>query len=577
MRENGDPSRGSESTLVSAVSRWAEIDAERPALFFVRDPENAAANDSLTYGQLYEKACAVAGWLKNNLPRGSRVLLLYPQGIEFAVAFLGCLRAGMIAVPAPLPTGRDQEDRRIEGIAKDSGAVVVMTSRNGAEAVGRWLRDTGSCRLDLFVTDDAEPSPGIEEWGSEPVDPDSLAVLQYTSGSTNAPKGVMVSHRAMHVSVTNQISALCLESGMRMGGWLPLYHDMGLLATLAPALFLGSSCVLLDVRTFLKRPISWLKLIDRFDVAFSAAPNFAYEMCCKRISDEELSGLDLSRWRYVVSGSEPIQAETMRRFARRFAAVGLDVDALVPAYGLAETVVFVSAANGLRTRSMGDEREVVGCGPVEGLEAVIVDPVTMTQRPDGQTGELLLRGSSVCAGYWQNEAATEETFRVEVPGRGTGWLRTGDLAALWEGELFLVGRIKETLIVHGRNVHPHDLEYEVRLHHPELGHVGAAFAVRASDGGAEQVILTHEVSDSVPRERLPDLAVAMRRTVARELGITVAGVGLLPKGGVLRTTSGKVRRLSMRKLFCDGTLEHVYLDRGARELFGARRRNASTT
>ncbi|WP_024877511.1 fatty acyl-AMP ligase [Saccharomonospora piscinae] len=554
------------------MSQWAKIHSDQPAVIFVRNPNSDESIDSLTYLQLHEKACQVAALLSRSHPRGSRVLLLYPQGVEFVAGFLGCLYAGMVAVPAPLPTGREQEDRRIGGIAADSGAVAVLTSSIGVEPVRRWMRAAGSPRLELVASDDPELLSLGREPASEPIDPidpDSLAVLQYTSGSTNEPKGVMVSHRAMVTNVANHVSAFSLSAGMRTGGWLPLYHDMGLLATLAPALFLGSACVLLDVHTFLKRPVSWLRLIDRFDIAYSAAPNFAYEMCCKRISDDELSTLDLSRWRCAVSGSEPIHAETMRQFAHRFAEAGLGADALRPAYGLAEAVVFVSAATGLRTEPVGGDREVVGCGPVEGLEAQVVDPVTMAPRPDGETGELLLRGSSVCAGYWRNEAATHRTFRAGVPGHGSGWLRTGDLAAVRDGQLFLVGRIKETLIVHGRNVHPHDLEHEVRLHHPELGHVGAAFAVSAG-GGAEQVIITHEVSASVTPERMQSLTVAMRRTVARELGVAVGGIGLLPKGSVRRTTSGKIRRLSMRELFCDGRLEHVYLDRGAQASFGAR-------
>ena len=563
---------------VRAVRRWA---AERPgadALVQVIDPDEGH-DERLTYAELDRLARAVAVRLRRRYPANARILLLYSP-VRFTVGFLGCLYAGMVAVPAPLPGRQRHEQRRVHGIAADAGISAVLTETAHLADIGEFLTAGGRDGLEVLATDaDLDVDP--DAWTPPDVDGDSLALLQYTSGSTGDPKGVLVTHRNLLANAAALRDGLAVGPDVRFGGWAPQFHDMGLMAQTLPALFYGAACVLIEPTSFLKRPHAWLRMIDRYDIGWSPAPNFAYEYCLTRVTDAQIAGLDLSRWQYAVNGSEPIRVSTMRAFADRFAPAGFPADACSPCYGLAEATVFVSGAaprplatihadvpalaGGHLTPADGDApgRELASNGPAGAFDVRVVDPETRTALEPGEVGEIWLRGDSVSRGYWQRPEATAEVFGATTAGGETGFLRTGDLGALVDGEIYVTGRRKDMMIVRGRNIYPQDVEYELRTRHVELGNVGAAFTMTNPDGAADDpLVVVHEVTNPRDREALPRLTAAMRRTVFREFGVAPAAVILVRRGGVRRTTSGKIERSATRELVRTGELaiEHADVD-----------------
>ncbi|MFE9727902.1 fatty acyl-AMP ligase [Streptomyces sp. NPDC005794] len=579
---SADPLAGAH--LVAAISATAQADPERKAVGFVRHPEHEGEDALRSYSWLDDKARRIAVLLRAvGLGAGSRVLLLFPQSAEFAAAYAGCLYAGMAAVPAPLPTGTSLETARVVGIARDAEAGAVLTVSDTEAEVRQWAAGTGLGDLPLFSVDELPDDADPDAWREPEIRADTVAVLQYTSGSTGSPKGVVVTHGALADNVRSFLSGFGLGAGARLGGWLPMYHDMGLFGLLSPALFSGGAAVLMSGSAFLRRPYLWLTLIDRFGLVFSAAPDFAYSYCARRVKPEEMDRLDLSRWRWAANGSEPVRAETLRAFTKEFAPAGLPPNAMTPCYGLAEATLLVSLSAGeLRTRRVDvaelenhrfveaaagrPSREVVSCGRPPALEIRVVDPATGKPVTGDGVGEIRVQGASTARGYWQKTEATAETFVMDADGSGP-WLRTGDLGALHEGELYVTGRIKELLIVHGRNIYPHDIEHELRARHAELGAVGAAFSLPTEEG--EAVVVTHEVGPSVRADQGPELVTALRATLAREFGLASAGVVLVSRGRTPRTSSGKVQRRLTARLFRTGELAQVYADPGARRLMAA--------
>jgi acyl-CoA synthetase (AMP-forming)/AMP-acid ligase II len=557
------------TSAAAVIHEHARSTPERTALIFVDDVERADGAAQWSYAQLDAEAKRIGAWLRARLPAGDRVLLLYPTGLDFVAAFVGCLYAGMVAVPAPLPGQYRHERFRVRCIAKNAAASVALTDSKNLPAVTEWAEAEGFTGTPLLATDSGDLADA-GSWMPEDVDQETLAMLQYTSGSTGEPKGVMLSHGNILHNVDSFRRSSGLTAETRLGGWLPLYHDMGLLGQLLPALVLGGTSVLMRPTAFLMRPHHWLWMIDKYDINQSGAPDFAYELCCDRITDEQLAGLDLSRWRFTATGSEPVNAATIDAFAKRFAPAGLRDDVLCPCYGMAESTVFVSGEahrKAVVTTVDADRLEehrfvpaevgtdLVSCGTPRDCDVLIADTRTGEALPPSAVGEIWLRGPSISKGYWHNDVATERAF---APG---GYLRTGDLGTLHDGELYVTGRLEEAVIVHGRNLYPQDIERELRAQHAELGAVGAAFTVSLAEAGTEGIlVVTHEINGRPAEERLRQLAVEIKQTVAREFGISLGGVGLLRRGGVMRTTSGKIQRAAMRQLFLDGELNAVYLD-----------------
>ncbi|WP_460391841.1 fatty acyl-AMP ligase [Actinophytocola sediminis] len=552
------------SAVTQVLRHRADTAAHRVVLRFVED---GRPDRTLTRRELDRAAAATGSWLRGRFAPGDRLLLTYPLGLDFVVGFLGCLYAGMIAVPVPLP-GRDHERRRLRGVAEDSGAVAMLTDTANRDGLDDWMRAHG-LDLPVLATDGphADPPPYLPP---PTYRRDSVAVLQYTSGTTGDPKGVLVTHGNILHNVDSMRRAFGVDETTTLGGWIPHYHDMGLMGQLLPALLVGDSCVFMTSTSFVRRPYHWLRLIHDHRIEVSAAPNFAYDMCIRRVAPELMADLDLSCWRHAVNGAEPIRPQTIDEFVRHLAPAGFRREAMTPCYGLAEATLLVATTgsrgpavldadvDGLArhvlvpARAGGPRRGIVSCGTPHDLDVRIVDPGSGQPVPDGRVGEIELRGGNVSPGYWG--AAPRD-----------GFLATGDLGAFHDGELYVTGRRAELLGHRGRELYPHDIEHELRAGHPELaGLAGAAFTV-----DDDTLVVVHEVKGSRTEAELLGLAVGMRRTAATVLGVALAGVVLVRPGGVRRTTSGKIQRSAMRELFRANELTALFVHGGPQTSTGA--------
>ncbi|MER5739399.1 MULTISPECIES: fatty acyl-AMP ligase [unclassified Streptomyces] len=546
------------------------------AVALVGDPSDPASAQLYDYAQLDRAARVFAQRLREVCPVGSRVLLLQPTSVEFVAAMLGCFYAGLVAVPSSMPGRYKQDRRRVLSIARDAEVGCVLTTPGEREEVVDWAEQQGFTVPVLSLS--VDPELRADDFQVYDADQDTTAVLQYTSGSTNDPKGNVVTHGNLLANAVTTTEAFRLEEGERFGGWLPNYHDMGLMGQILSPLLAGYGTVLMSPATFLRRPRTWLQLIDRFDIGASAAPNFAYELCVARVTDEDVRGLDLSRWKYAVSGSEPVKASVLDDFAARFAPAGFRPESFAPCFGMAETTLLVSSSPRRRPVVMrcdpealergrvepaadGTGRALVSCGEPLDLDARIVDPQTLQELPPGRIGEIWLRGRSVVRGYWRNEEATAATFDRRLGDEG-GFLRTGDLGVLADGELYVTGRIKDMLIIRGRNVYPHDIEHELRLQHEALRDTfGTVVTVPGDDGEDDgRLVVIHEVRRRPSEEELAELAAGMRTTVSREFGLRAHSVLIMRRGDVRRTTSGKVQRSAMRALYVGGELRPLWAD-----------------
>ncbi len=553
------------SDLIAALRRAAAERPGRRAFVFLADGEVAA--ERLTYRALDRRARAVAALLQRHGGAGERVLLLLPPGLDFVVAFFGCLYAGAVAVPAWPPLS-PRALPRLRAIARDAAPLLVLTRAEGSER----LRETASAvpefdGLPWLVVEDARRT---EEWRQPAVAAATLAFLQYTSGSTAEPKGVMVSHGNLLANGAAIAGAVGLGADDVLLSWLPLYHDMGLIGIVIQTVLLGARCVLMSPTAFLQRPMRWLQAVARWRATLSGGPDFAWDLCVRRSTPEERAGLDLRRWRVAFNGAEPVRAETLDRFAAAFAPAGFRAAALCPCYGLAEATLLVSvAAPGtppvVRERTeRGRTRRLAGSGTVApGTAVEIVGPRSRRRLGEGREGEIWVAGPQVAAGYRGRPVETARTFRARLAGETAagGWLRTGDLGFLAEGELFVTGRIKDLIVLRGRNLHPQDVERTAEASHPGFAAGGAAaFAVEA--GGRERLAVAQEVGRRFRREETAAAVAALRRAVAEEHEAEVYGVALLSPGTLPRTSSGKVRRRACRDEFLARTLTAVAWDIG---------------
>ncbi|WP_228989525.1 fatty acyl-AMP ligase [Streptomyces sp. DH8] len=571
----------------SATARIRENASATPgetAVVFVRDPasQGPESHERWSYERLDHEARKIAGRLQELCAPGDRVLLLYPESLQFAAAFVGCLYAGVVAVPSSLPGAYAHQRRRVDSIARSATVSAVLTSEAVAPSVLDWAATSDTAPLCLVTDGPGLTDAHADAWVMpDAITHDDLALLQFTSGSTSDPKGVMVTQGNLLHNSDGLSRAFGLDRTTRFGSWIPQYHDMGLLGILLPPLLLGGSCVLMSPTSFLKRPYWWLKVIDDYGITWSAGPNFAYELCARQITDEQLATLDLSRWRYAANGSEPIQAATLTAFSERFAPAGFRADAMLPCYGMAEATVFVSGTGPRElTVTRVDEgaleehaftpvdadragRPVVSCGAALDYDVAVVDPATLAALPPGRVGELWLRGPSVARGYWDRPEATAAAFGARTAQGDGGYVRTGDLGTVHDGDLYVTGRIKELIILRGRNIYPQDIEHFLRAGHEELaGLFGAAFLVpvTTADGEVdEQLVVVHEVRGGVRPDALGPLAERIRADVTRAFSVRPGAVALVRRGAVLRTTSGKIQRAAMREQFLAGGLDARHL------------------
>lgn len=571
------------STLIELLSYRVQNQPQQKAYTFLRDGETEEL--SLTYQELDQKARAIAQALTYQFAShpqslgaaGERALLLYPPGLEFITAFLGCLYAGVVAVPA-YPPRQNMNFVRLQAIVTDAQATVVLTTSSLlANLVSRWDENPELASMHWLTTDDIDSNLN-SDWQEPRLERDSLAFLQYTSGSTGTPKGVMVTHGNL-LSNERAIAKGFIHTEKTIHViWLPLFHDMGLIGNVLQSLYLGTPSILMSPVAFLQKPLRWLQAISRYKATTSGGPNFAYDLCIRKITLEERSSLDLSSWEVAFNGAEPIRSETLERFANYFAPCGFRKEALYPCYGMAEATLFVSG--GLKTSppvlyqveaaaleenqvvaAESDEgtRTIVGCGRTWLDEKIaIVDPESLTQCPGAKVGEIWVSGSSVAAGYWRRPEQTAETFQAYLSDTGEGpFLRTGDLGFLQDGELFVTGRLKDVIIIRGQNHYPQDIELTVQKSHPALRFdCGAAFTV--DHQGEQRLVIVQEVErTSLRRLDIKEVVGNITEAVIDHHGLQVYATVLIKPGSIPKTSSGKIQRHACRRGFIDGSLNVV--------------------
>jgi len=561
--------------------RWrAEHQTDLQALTFLDDERPQV--DRLTYAELDRRSRAIAARLQSIVRPGDRALMLYAPGLDYVAAFFGCLYGGVIAVPAYPP--RPRTLGRLQSMLLDAQPAVILSTRDLQEALAPlWAEAPGFPALP-WETTDALPAELADDWRAPQVDSDDLAFLQYTSGSTSAPRGVMVSHANLLHNSRMIYEGFDNAHGTSGVIWLPLYHDMGLIGGVLQPVYAGLPVTLMSPLAFLQRPFRWLQAISETKATTSGGPNFAYDLCARKITPEQRATLDLSSWKLAFSGAEPVRPETLARFTETFEPCGFRATAWFPCYGLAEATLYVSgthrdreprllpvSAPALETRRVvpaapegRDTQTLVSCGRTDpDLALAIVDPDTLTRMPTDGIGEIWLSGPTVARGYWNRPDDTEKTFRAHIVGDedGRDWLRTGDLGFTHEGELYIAGRIKDLIIIDGRNHYPQDIEQTVEAAHPAIRPTAtAAFAVEGPEG--ERLVVVAELErEHMPGRpgaiALPALTQLVRRAIAEQHAVQLHELVLLKTGYIPKTTSGKIQRHACRLGYLEGTLNRV--------------------
>jgi acyl-CoA synthetase (AMP-forming)/AMP-acid ligase II len=564
------------STLVELLRYRASTQPERIAYIFLRDGETEEA--CLTYGELDQKARAIAAHLQSLDAQGEKGLLLYPPGLEFISAFFSCLYAGVVAIPA-YPPRRNQNLLRLQAIIADSQARFTFTNAALFSSLENQLtKDPELAAMKWVVTDEIDHHLSAA-WQEPTLEKNSLAFLQYTSGSTGTPKGVMVSHHNLLINSADLDRGWGHDQESVMVTWLPTFHDMGLIYGVIQPLYKGFLCYMISPASFMERPLRWLQAISDKKATHSAAPNFAYDLCVRKIPPEKRVSLDLSSWRMALNGAEPVRAEVLEKFVEAFEVSGFKAAALCPGYGLAEATLKVTAvaynslpyfyrvqANALEknqiiaaTETDTNVQTLVGCGwTTIDTKIVIVDPETLKPCLPEIVGEIWVSGATIAQGYWGKPQETQETFQAYLADTGAGpFLRTGDLGFIKDGELFVTGRLKEVILIRGRNNYPQDIELTVQNSHPALRpSCGAAFTVEVKE--EERLVVVQEVERTWLRKIDTDeVKRAIRKAVVQEYDLQVYAIALIRTGSLPKTSSGKIQRRSCRAKFLEGSLEIV--------------------
>ncbi|MCA2718486.1 fatty acyl-AMP ligase [Microcystis sp. M169S2] len=562
------------STLVELLRYRASSQPESLAYIFLRDGEIEEAR--LTYGELDQKARAIAAHLQSLEAKGERGLLLYPPGLDFISAFFGCLYAGVVAIPA-YPPRRNQNLLRLQAIIADSQARFTFTNAALFPSLeNQWAKDPELGAMQWIVTDEIDHHLR-EDWLEPTLEKNSLAFLQYTSGSTGTPKGVMVSHHNLLINSADLDRGWGHDQDSVMVTWLPTFHDMGLIYGVIQPLYKGFLCYMMSPASFMERPLRWLQALSDKKATHSAAPNFAYDLCVRKIPPEKRATLDLSHWCMALNGAEPVRAEVLKKFAEAFQVSGFKATALCPGYGLAEATLKVTAvsydsppyfypvqANALEknkivgaTETDTNVQTLVGCGwTTIDTQIVIVNPETLKPCSPEIVGEIWVSGSTIAQGYWGKPQETQETFQAYLADTGAGpFLRTGDLGFIKDGELFVTGRLKEIILIRGRNNYPQDIELTVQNSHPALRpSCGAAFTVE--NKGEEKLVVVQEVERTWLRKvDIDEVKRAIRKAVVQEYDLQVYAIALIRTGSLPKTSSGKIQRRSCRSKFLEGSLE----------------------
>ena len=551
---------------------------DKVAFTFLADGERTTV--PLTFGELDHRARGIAAALASHAASGARVLLLYPPGLEFIAGFFGCLYAGMVAIPASPPLTA-KAIARIDGLARDADASVALTTAAmRSRLLGRGDRASPLDALPCIATDAIE-APAGATWRPPAAERTTVAFLQYTSGSTGDPKGVMVSHGNLLSNAALIAARFEVTSQSSLVSWLPTFHDMGLIGCILTPIFVGMHCVLLTPLHFVQRPARWLEAISRYRTAIAGGPNFAFDLCARHVTPEEQSAIDLSDWRLAFNGSERVRGDTLKRFTDRFARSGFRPQAFFPTYGLAEATLFVSGgpSNRLppsltvlpsdleqhRVTILQEDTpggiELIGCGHVAlGQTAVIVDPQSAALCPEDIVGEIWVRGPGVAQGYWRKPAETAEIFGAVAASSGLEpFVRTGDLGFIHLGELYITGRLKELIIVRGLNHYPQDIEATLERYDPACA-VGSKVAFALEADGEERLAVAVELAAHT-RHDFPRLASVIRREVQQQHELAVELVLFVRLGRLPKTTSGKIQRSRCRNDFLAGRLPVLFASR----------------
>jgi 8-amino-7-oxononanoate synthase len=569
--------------LIRMLRRNTEERPDQPAFIHLLDGQSNHA--VLTYAQFDRRARAIAAHLQNMGLTGQRVLLVYPPGLDFVTAFFGCLYAGCVAVPT-YPPRRHRILDRFQVIAADAGVrIILSTSSAAAQFQGLIGPKSGqtaaSSQIQWLATDEISDDLA-EQWSEPAITSDTLAMLQYTSGSTSQPKGVMISHANLMDNACTIRHAFEIQHEDSAVFWLPTYHDMGLVGGVLLPVFAGVTNVLISPANFLQKPITWLAAISKYRATISGGPNFAYDLCVRKITDEQRATLDLSSWSLAFVGAEPVHPATLERFAAAFAPCGFKPSSFYPCYGLAEATLMVSGprrGSGATIRAFHDTaltenrvellpdnarhaHRIVACGsPVGSQHMVIVDSQTHTETAPGHVGEIWIAGPSISQGYWHQSDQTRKSFNAHLSDTGEGpFLRTGDLGFMCDGQLYITGRREDLIIVRGLNRYPQDIEATARKSHPLLkAGYGAAFSV--DDHGSQRLVLVQEVERNGQKDLMPVLD-AVRRAILDEHDLALDAMVLVRSGTIPKTSSGKVQRHVCRTAFLTGELKILAEYRG---------------
>jgi acyl-CoA synthetase (AMP-forming)/AMP-acid ligase II/acyl carrier protein len=563
--------------MVELLAGQADEQPERTAFRFLDDRDGAA---EITFGELDRRARAIAARLQLELQPGDRALLVFPAGLEFISAFFGCMYAGVVAVPATYPKPK-RPMPRLQRIALDCDAHVALSTAQTLTTLDPELLSTDAATSSWIAADELDDALA-DMWQPPVIAGSDLAFLQYTSGSTSDPKGVMVSH----ANLLNNLE--CIRQSFGIGDligdesstgvfWLPSYHDMGLIGGILTPLYMGGRSVLMSPTAFLHKPMRWLQAIHDYQAIISGAPNFAYEYCVRRTSAEERAALNLSRWRLAFCGAEPIRAETLTHFAQAFAGAGFRMQAFYPCYGLAECTLLAAGPDyrkepqilEVNRAALAEHRvapacgepaamvqRLVGCGPaVPGHRIVIVNPEMPRECADGEVGEILIQGPSVTGGYWNRDEETESVFGATVEGHDGRFLRTGDLGFFRDGQLYVTGRVKDVIIIRGRNHYPQDIEQSAEEAHPAVL-AGAAFAL--DDVGGERLVVVHQLDRQYRGSDYHQIEQAIRRSIVEQHELDPYAIVLIRQTSLPITSSGKVQRNLCREQYLADELRVVH-------------------
>jgi acyl-CoA synthetase (AMP-forming)/AMP-acid ligase II len=560
----------------SAVS-WFRTRVERRedavAFTFLADGEREETH--LTWVELDRRARAIAAALRERIAQGDRAILIYPTGVDFIEAFWGCLYAGIVAVPVPEPV-HPRQLARYRAILADAGTDRVLTASALEPTLRGWF---GADDPLQWIATDRIPSEWAERWSMPVLADYDLAFIQYTSGSTGLPRGVMVTQANLLANCRMLARWFGATDGSVIVSWLPLFHDMGLVGMLSVASYAGSHCVMMTPFAFLQRPVRWLDAISRYGAEISASPDFGYALAARKVTPEQLQTIDLSTWRMAVNGAEPVRASTLHRFFEAFRDCGFRWESFRPSFGMAEATLFIAGcpqgteptvrqldAESYARRRLAPVRygrpavTAVGCGRTDhGDQTVkIVDPDTLVESAPDEVGEIWLAGSHIAVGYWHKPEETAATFGARIEGTGEGpFLRTGDLGYLHDGQLYIAGRIKDLIIIDGDNHYPQDIELTVENAHPAIRR-GASAAFSVDRGDRERLVVLAEVdlaAESTPGRA--ELERVLRTAIAEEHGIRLEEAVFLQRGTIHKTSSGKIARRACRESYLRGEPECV--------------------